>query len=150
MRAGVHVHDPDLAWGVADGGCFPCESHPQGHEISHVHGLRRTEGLRVGLSGEDVAITLALRQGRCVVVKVCGPLYVRWLNEHYPAASSKHGELCPPGSHGAPFHAILLIERRVDGYALYDPWFPASQQPFEMSEDAFQVCFAGEAVVALP
>jgi hypothetical protein len=28
-------------------------------------------------------------------------------------------------------------------------WFPANQQPFEMSEDAFQSCFAGKAIVAL-
>ena len=129
---------------------FHEEANPKVHDIGRMCKLPRIEPLRAGPLNEDLAINLALRQGRRVVVTVCGPRYVQWQQQRYPSAISKHGALCPPGSWGAPLHMLLLIGRTTDGYTLYDPWFPADQQPFEMSEDAFQVCFAGTAVVALP
>lgn len=101
-------------------------------------------------AGEEAEIDLALRLGRRVVVTVSGPPYVQWRKEHYPSVISRHGALCSPGSHGKPFHAILLVARLDDGYVFHDPWFPADQQPLHMSEDAFQSCFAGQAIVALP
>jgi hypothetical protein len=125
-------------------------ANPGGHPIGLVRKLPRIKDLPASPRGDDADIHLALRQGRRVVVTVCGPRYVEWQQRHYPSAVSKHGTLCPPGSFGAPFHAVLLIARLDDGYELYDPWFPADGQPFRISEDAFQWCFAGHAVVALP
>jgi hypothetical protein len=122
----------------------------RGHDLGIVHRLSRVESLRAGAFDEDLAIHLALRQGRRIVVTVCGPRYVEWQRQHYESATSKHGELCAPGDHGPPFHALLVVARVEDDYEVFDPWFPADQQPFRMAEDSFQKCFAGHAVVALP
>src|SRR5262245_19463384 len=93
-------------------------ANPGDHPIGLVRKLPRIKDLPATPPGDDADIHLALRQGRRVVVMVCGPRYVQWQQQHYPVAVSKHGALCPPGSYGAPFHAILLIARLDDGYEL--------------------------------
>ncbi len=130
---------------------FHHEANPDGHGFDLIsRKLARTRELPPMPPGDEEEIRLALRQGRRVIVNVLGHPYIRWQRARYPAVASRHGDLCPPGAWGGPLHAILLIAWRGGEYALYDPWFPANQQPFRMPEEEFSKCFAGRAVVALP
>lgn len=130
---------------------FHLGANLDGHNFDLVlRELPRTRELPPMAPGDEDEIRLALVQGQRVIASVLGPPYVQWQRENYPRVTSKHGHLCAPGTWGGPLHAILLIAWRADAYELYDPWFPADQQPFKMSDLVFAKCFAGLAVVALP
>ena len=86
-----------------------------------------------------------LASERLLIVKVSGPPLVKI---SAPLGISCHGELCPPGDWGGPFHAVVFIAS-VDQNLLYlDPWFPKNNQPREISEDNFERVFSGELIVA--
>lgn len=120
-----------------------------GHSLTLAVELGRVR-LRSIAPGEEDEIDLALRLGHRIIAKVSGPPYIRWFVMSYPTARSRHGSLCAPGDRGKPFHAIVLVDHRRAGYRYHDPWYPADDQPFWMSEEDFQRCFAGEIAVAEP
>ncbi|MBI4917948.1 MAG: hypothetical protein HY825_19075 [Acidobacteria bacterium] len=128
-------------------GAFHHAAWPNGHSMTLAERLGRVRVRAIGV-GDEADIDLALELGRLVLATVCGPPYVRWFCARYPSATSVHGPLCPAGDFGKPRHALLLVERLAAGYRYHDPWYPAAGQPFEMSDEDFQRCFAGEVAIA--
>jgi hypothetical protein len=120
-----------------------------GHDLHITTTLDRVS-IRALAADEDEEITLALKLGYLVLAILSGPPYVAWFTARYPAVISRHGQLCGSGSHGRPLHAVVLSQRLDGGYRYHDPWYPADGQPFAMSEDDFQRCFAGLIAVAQP
>ncbi len=122
---------------------------PKGHGMHLAEVLDRVRA-RLISPGEENEIDLALRLGSKVIVMINGPRYMGSFLVRYPDQRSPHGDLCEPGDWGQPFHYVLLIERVEEGYSYFDPWYPGEAQPFYISEDSFQWCFAGWIAVAKP
>ncbi len=99
-------------------------------------------------SYDTAEIRVALQTDESVVAIVHGPPYVRWQEAAHPGLESRHGRLCSPGDFGGPLHCVLLVHCDASGFLLLDPYFPATGQPLAMTEDAFERCFAGQAVAA--
>ena len=116
-----------------------------GHPLASALALPRTRRQPLAV-GEEEELNLALHQGQVILVSVSGPPFVRWLQAHHAGLSSRHGVLCNAGTHGRPFHAIVLIAWRNDGYDLLDPYHPGASQPLWMDASSFASCFAGDAI----
>jgi len=71
---------------------------------------------------------------RCLIVWVCGPIYVKLCGVQPGGHPSRHGALAAPGDYGAP-HAVLLVDADAETVRYFDPWYPAQGQPLSMSRD---------------
>jgi hypothetical protein len=132
-------------------------AHAKGHSLLAKHfvgalpGRGRTiESLSTGNEG-IVELQAALLEPAWVIVNVCGP---RWVSKVAtlapPAPSSPHGPLCPPGTWGGPFHAVLLTGCSDDGesFTVLDPFFLGGCQPFAVTADELVDVLAGYALIA--
>lgn len=116
------------------------------------HGLalagRALGGSHRVLGPEELPVLdMHLASGGVVIAAICGPRYVSRLGTAPGGHPSRHGALCPPGGWGPPFHVFVVLARRVDGYAVLDPYYPGKGQPLLLSEDDFRYIFAAQAVL---
>ncbi len=99
------------------------------------------------LSPEDLLAMLGFLAGeRGLIVKVSGPVYVKWKGTEPGGHASSFGELAAPGDFGRPFHAILLLDLEGECVRYLDPWYPSAGQPLSMSRDDLVAMYVGAAV----
>lgn len=84
-------------------------------------------------------------EDRCLIVRICGPRYIRDLGESPAGHQSRHGRLAAPGERGGP-HAVLVIDADESAVTFLDPYYPAEGQPIVMTRVQLLGMFMGDVI----
>jgi hypothetical protein len=127
------------------------EDHDPGGLVP-VHRVADLPDVALVKDDEITKLAFRLRIGSTLVIaRVSGPPWVATIAEAFPWLRSRHGRLCGPGTHGGPFHDVVLVDvvlgddGEVEAFQVLDPWFPNNNQPLELPLDLFEPCYAGPA-----
>lgn len=94
------------------------------------------------------SLPIWLSQGKAVLLKVCGPVYVAHLGHRPAGQPSRHGGLAEPGPAGPPFHCVVAVARTEAATLVLAPYYPAMGQPVSIPDEVMLEVFACEVVVA--
>jgi len=82
-----------------------------------------------------------LANGRVLLAYVAGAAYDEALRASGVTAVSPHPGLTH--GDGVELHAVIVCGIDDEDFLVLDPYFPAEEQPFRISQDRFIRCFAG-------